>query len=50
MNLMVHSEINENAWSAATTNDPRRSTLDARPSTLDPRPTTLDTFTKEVLH
>jgi len=29
MNLMVHSEINENAWSAAITTDARLSTLDA---------------------
>jgi hypothetical protein len=30
MNLSVHPEINENAWSIAKTTDARLSTLDAR--------------------
>ena len=30
MNLMVHLEMNENAWSEATTNNARRLTLDSR--------------------
>ena len=30
MLLSKHPEINENAWSAATTADARRSTLDSR--------------------
>lgn len=30
MNLLVQSETNENAWSAATTTDARRMTLDSR--------------------
>jgi len=29
MNLKVHPEINDNAWSAATTVDARLTTLDA---------------------